>query len=351
MARPDRADAGLEFKKLARSIAVQVQKVAANTAAVTKFVDLLGSSKDNPSLRTRLCVPARLVARTRPGLDLEPRRDRHDLTESTREVLKGSTTDVKRLNDWKLQPDDVRSSLSLPVRRPTLFNSLTPLPLGLLRHAPQRHHRQEQQKVSADFQRALEAFQQVSRRSAERQRLFVERQRATVEAADAVPLPCVRNPSGVFAELSWRGHRGLTRRVGPLVQERRRRVGPAARAVSFTSSLHTSHPLPRTDAPLNPRPRRQPQEQQLADADVDFQEQLIEEREGEIEQIEQGITELNQIFKDLGQIVGEQQSMIGASLAARGPPSRSGACPPSVQSSPGAPSRCRCRRRQRSPEH
>ncbi|TNY17053.1 t-SNARE, partial [Rhodotorula diobovata] len=195
-------DAGLEFKKLARSIAVQVQKVAANTAAVTKFVDLLGSSKDNPSLRTRL----------------------HDLTESTREVLKGSTTDVKRLNDWKLQPDD-------------------------------RHHRQEQQKVSADFQRALEAFQQVSRRSAERQRLFVERQRATVEAADAVPLPNDAGESGQLLEL-------------------------------------------------------QPQEQQLADADVDFQEQLIEEREGEIEQIEQGITELNQIFKDLGQIVGEQQSMI-----------------------------------------
>lgn len=51
------ADADLEFKKLARSIAVQVQKVAANTAAVAKFVDLLGSSKDNPTLRNRLCVP------------------------------------------------------------------------------------------------------------------------------------------------------------------------------------------------------------------------------------------------------------------------------------------------------
>lgn len=59
----------------------------------------------------------------------------------------------------------------------------------------------------------------------------------------------------------------------------------------------------------------QQQQQQLVegvpDAEVEFQEQLIQEREGEIEQIEQGITELNQIFKDLGQIVGEQQSMIG----------------------------------------
>lgn len=60
----------------------------------------------------------------------------------------------------------------------------------------------------------------------------------------------------------------------------------------------------------------QQQQQQLVDgvhdSEVEFQEQLIQERENEIEQIEQGITELNQIFKDLGQIVGEQQSMIGA---------------------------------------
>ena len=60
---------------------------------------------------------------------------------------------------------------------------------------------------------------------------------------------------------------------------------------------------------------RQVQQQQVVegipDSEVEFQEQLIQEREGEIEQIEQGITELNQIFRDLGQIVGEQQSMIG----------------------------------------
>lgn len=52
----------------------------------------------------------------------------------------------------------------------------------------------------------------------------------------------------------------------------------------------------------------------VPDSEVEFQEQLIQEREGEIEQIEQGITELNQIFKDLGEIVGQQQSMIGELL-------------------------------------
>lgn len=48
------ADEDLQFKALARSISVQVQKVSANTAAIAKFVDLLGGGKDNPTLRNRL---------------------------------------------------------------------------------------------------------------------------------------------------------------------------------------------------------------------------------------------------------------------------------------------------------
>ncbi|BGP15596.1 hypothetical protein JCM10213_004113 [Rhodosporidiobolus nylandii] len=195
-------EADLQFKALARTISVQVQKVLANTAAIAKFVDLLGGSRDSPTLRRQL----------------------HDLTESTREVLKGSTTDVKRLTDWSLLPSD-------------------------------RQHKHEQQKVAADFQRALETFQAVARRSAERQRLFVERAKATVEA-DGGPLPNEDAAAGQLLELQ-----------------------------------QTTHDT-------------------IPDSDIEFQEQLIQEREGEIAQIEQGITELNQIFKDLGQIVGEQQSMV-----------------------------------------
>jgi syntaxin 7 len=56
------------------------------------------------------------------------------------------------------------------------------------------------------------------------------------------------------------------------------------------------------------------QEQRVSDADIEFQEQLIQEREGEIEQIEQGIVELNQIFKDIGTLVEEQQTFVGARL-------------------------------------
>ena len=46
---------------------------------------------------------------------------------------------------------------------------------------PQRYHRHEQQKVSSDFQKALQSFQQAQKRSAERQRLFVERAKASIQ--------------------------------------------------------------------------------------------------------------------------------------------------------------------------
>lgn len=46
-------------------------------------------------------------------------------------------------------------------------------------------------------------------------------------------------------------------------------------------------------------------------AELEFQESLIAEREAEITEIEQGIHELNEIFRDLGHIVQEQGGMVG----------------------------------------
>jgi t-SNARE complex subunit (syntaxin) len=54
--------------------------------------------------------------------------------------------------------------------------------------------------------------------------------------------------------------------------------------------------------------------QLLDNAEIEFNEQLIEEREQEIQGIEQGITELNEIFKDLATIVVEQGSQLGSYL-------------------------------------
>ncbi|KAG1087322.1 hypothetical protein G6F42_020649 [Rhizopus arrhizus] len=46
------------------------------------------------------------------------------------------------------------------------------------------------------------------------------------------------------------------------------------------------------------------------DNEIEYNELLITEREGEIQNIEQGITELNEIFRDMGMLVNEQESGI-----------------------------------------
>ena len=46
--------------------------------------------------------------------------------------------------------------------------------------------------------------------------------------------------------------------------------------------------------------------------EVDYQENLIIEREGEIRQIEQSVGELNELFRDVAHIVREQGDMLDA---------------------------------------
>jgi hypothetical protein len=52
-------------------------------------------------------------------------------------------------------------------------------------------------------------------------------------------------------------------------------------------------------------------QEELDQAEVDYQQQLISEREEEIQGIEHGIQELNEIFTDLSTIVTEQGTIIG----------------------------------------
>ncbi|KAM0748282.1 t-SNARE [Meredithblackwellia eburnea MCA 4105] len=199
----------LEFKQTARLVSIQIHKINANVSAINKFVDLLGTPKDNSDLRKKL----------------------HDLTEVTREVVKDSTGDVKKLAAIEISPDD-------------------------------RQHRQELAKVTSDYKKAVGSFQQAQTRSADRQRTFVERAKTTLLADTA----------------SGRGFEPTT------------------------SSA--------TEGQLLELEQRQETVEPIADAEVEFREQLIQEREGEIEQIEQGIVELNQIFKDIGTLVNEQQSFV-----------------------------------------
>lgn len=55
---------------------------------------------------------------------------------------------------------------------------------------------------------------------------------------------------------------------------------------------------------------QQMQPQLAEQGEVDFQENLIIEREGEIRQIEQSVGELNELFRDVAHIVREQGDML-----------------------------------------
>ncbi|KAK9767976.1 hypothetical protein K7432_001746 [Basidiobolus ranarum] len=122
-----------------------------------------------------------------------------------------------------------------------------------------RQRKLEQQKLSKDFQKVLEQFQAAQRLSAEKSREFVDRAR----------------------KLSTHNDDYDDEDVDGAPEEQ----------------------------PLMGNSQRRLQLEGL-DNEVEFNENLIAEREVEIREIEQGITELNEIFRDLGTIVNEQQSLL-----------------------------------------
>ncbi|KAL1960235.1 hypothetical protein VTO42DRAFT_8778 [Malbranchea cinnamomea] len=106
-----------------------------------------------------------------------------------------------------------------------------------------------QQKLSAEFKSTLEEFQAVQRRTLEKQRASAAAARTAIEETTG--------PSGV--------------QEGQHLQQLQEQ-----------------------------QPRLAPQ------AEVDFQESLIIEREAEIRNIEQSVGELNELFRDVAHIVREQ---------------------------------------------
>ncbi|TDL29127.1 t-SNARE [Rickenella mellea] len=107
------------FLSLQSSLSLQVFKINANVQGILKLVDQLGTGRDTGSVRKAL----------------------HDLTESTRDMAKRGTDDLKRLA--------VMGS-SLPRQKTAM------------------------QKTSHDFQLSFSAFQRAQQVSAERQRTVVE---------------------------------------------------------------------------------------------------------------------------------------------------------------------------------
>ncbi|KAJ2955161.1 hypothetical protein NQZ79_g8801 [Umbelopsis isabellina] len=126
-----------------------------------------------------------------------------------------------------------------------------------------RQRKLEQQKLSKDFQKVIGEFQRAQRLSASKQREYVDKAKATTAM--------LQSQSGQPFELEE----------------------------------HTASDEP----PVIEDPQRRLQLQAL-DNEIEYNEALITEREGEIQEIEQGITELNEIFRDLGTLVNEQESGI-----------------------------------------
>lgn len=183
---------------------------------------------------------------------------RHNLTETTKDLVKSSTDDVRQLADYEVYGDV--SSPSPTSTSPACTRGWTDEGFAHLRQdlgASQR--KQKQAKISRDFQSSLLAFQTAAKASADRQRQHIERARAAIDQNETT-------------------------------------FGHPSDGDPSTAQQHT---------------QIQHQPDLIADSELQYQEQVIQEREGEIREIEAGIVELNEIFRDLGTIVTEQQSMLG----------------------------------------
>lgn len=118
------------FRNLQQSLSLQVFKINSNVQGILKLVDQLGTPRDTAAVRKGL----------------------HDLTESTRDMVKRGTDDLKKL-------------------------------AGLQASLPQ--YKTHLQKTSHDLQLSLVAFQQAQKASAERQRTVVLDTKHAVEEEEA----------------------------------------------------------------------------------------------------------------------------------------------------------------------
>ncbi|KAI9277213.1 t-SNARE [Phascolomyces articulosus] len=207
------SDDDREYKALIQRVSQQVFHINGNITSIERLVGFLGGPRDTTDVRSKL----------------------HDVTESTRELIKDSTNDIKSLSQY--QTTDPRKS---------------------------RQRKLEQQKLSKDFQKVLGEFQKIQRVSASKQREYVDKAKATSAMLQS---QAAAEEEGI--------HQQQQTELLPTVDDSQRRL-----------------------------------QIQALDNEIEYNEVLISEREGEIQGIEQGITELNEIFRDLGMLVNEQESGI-----------------------------------------
>ncbi|ORX39771.1 putative t-SNARE [Kockovaella imperatae] len=116
------------FTTVKDSVSIQIFKIQSNVTGIQRLVDKLGRPGDGPALRTSL----------------------HNLTESTRDMVKNSTDDVKKLAAF---------------------------PAG----GPHAARKPIQAKLAREFSTAIQSFQRAQKLSAEKQRHNVEDQKRRVD--------------------------------------------------------------------------------------------------------------------------------------------------------------------------
>ncbi|KAJ2452783.1 hypothetical protein EV183_002681 [Coemansia sp. RSA 2336] len=202
------------YKRTVQEVSRKVFQINASVGNIRQQVGQLNTSRDTSRLR----------------------QDIQTKMETTRDLVKTTTAELKALSD---------------------FQQTNP--------SKRRARRLEQQKLTADFHRVVEQFQNIQRVSAEVTREFVDRARhaAHLQADDMA--------EGMDHEEST-----------PLLGSQQQQQQQQQRRVELS----------------------------VLDNDIEYNEALINERESEINEIEQGIVELNEIFRDLGTIVTEQQSLL-----------------------------------------
>ncbi|CAD6891091.1 unnamed protein product [Tilletia controversa] len=248
-----------EFKRLADRTAIQILKINSNVSNIERLLSL--SSRSQPKDWQH-----RITA----------------LLDSTRDLIQHSTTDVKALSTQYAAPGA---------------------------HADKPELQQQQYKATVSklqfcFESALRGFQKVQRGSVERSRrtLDVEKEKERRLKAEAAG-----DRTSVVSTSSVPG--SSTGTAGQRYQD-----NPNDTALTeFSSPRNDSQALIDDDSGA-PGLQQQQQLQAVVEgptqADIEFQEALIAEREAEIREIEGGVHELNEIFRDLANIVTEQGGMI-----------------------------------------
>ncbi|KAE8258200.1 hypothetical protein A4X13_0g1837 [Tilletia indica] len=248
-----------EFKRLADRTSIQILKINSNVSNIDRLLSL--SSRSQPKDWQH-----RITA----------------LLDSTRDLIQHSTADVKTLSTQYAAPGTHTDKPELQ----------------------QQQYKATVSKLQFCFESALRGFQRVQRGSVERSRrtLDVEKEKERRLKAEAAG-----DRTSVISTASAAGSSSGGAGAGQRYQDN----------ANDTALTEFSSPRNDSQSLIDDTDGQGIQQQQLqavvegpTQADIEFQETLIAEREAEIREIEGGVHELNEIFRDLANIVQEQGGMI-----------------------------------------